>query len=94
MGEATPLCGRIKIRCFDMGEATPLLINHIQISCYRAGGVEQYLHIFFCFMYFSLSCAWCALFARHGRMEFQVNEPELKGYFVRKWIDFFWVVFK
>ena len=25
---------------------------------------------------------------------FQVNEPELKGYFVRKWIDFFWVVFK
>jgi hypothetical protein len=25
---------------------------------------------------------------------FQVNEPELKGYFVRKWIDFFRVDFK
>ena len=60
----------------------------------RGWGVEQCLRIFFCYISWPFLCARSALFARHGRMEFQVNEPELKGYFVRKWIDFFWVVFK
>jgi hypothetical protein len=29
--EDAPLCGRIKIRCYDMGEATPLCGRRIRL---------------------------------------------------------------
>ena len=48
----------------------------------------------FLFMYFTFSHVLGALYVQGlVALSFQVNEPELKGYFVRKWINFFWVVF-
>jgi hypothetical protein len=105
-GEATPLCRRIKIRyyahqtrlCLFVGRCYGIRLRLCWLSPYKKAviglGVEQCLRIFFCFMYFTLSHVLGALYVQGlVAWSFQINEWELKGYFVCKWIDFFWVVF-